>query len=151
MSYRIGELSRRFDLPVETIRYYERENLLPKPDRSEGNYRLYTQADHERLEFILNCRTLDMTLQEIRRLLELRDAPERGCSDVNALLDEHIQHVADRLKALKALQSQLKRLRACCEAPRLARDCGILNGLASAPTRAARAGKLGVHGPSRGE
>lgn len=149
--YRIGELSSHFEVPVETIRYYERKGLLPRPDRSGGNYRLYTQADHDRLEFILNCRALDLTLQEIHSLLELRDAPEQGCAEVNALLDEHIQHVANRLKALKTLQSQLQTLRACCDSPSITRDCGILSGLAASSARPARAGKLGVHGPSRGE
>lgn len=54
---KIGELAKATDCAVETIRYYERENLLPEPARSEGNYRLYTQAHVERLTFIRNCRT----------------------------------------------------------------------------------------------
>ena len=89
-TYRIGELAGDLAVPVETIRYYEREGLLPEPARSDGNYRLYSQSHRERLEFILNCRALDMTLQEIRTLLRLRDAPEQGCAEVNATLDEHI-------------------------------------------------------------
>ena len=70
---KIGELAKLTDCQVETIRYYEREGLLPEPARSEGNYRLYTQAHVERLTFIRNCRSLDMTLEEIRSLLNLRD------------------------------------------------------------------------------
>ena len=90
---KIGELAKLTDCQVETIRYYEREGLLPEPARSEGNYRLYTQAHVERLTFIRNCRSLDMTLEEIRSLLNLRDSPQDQCESVNALIDEHIHHV----------------------------------------------------------
>ena len=62
---KIGELAKLTDCPVETIRYYEKENLLPPPARTDGNYRVYTQAHTERLTFIRNCRSLDMTLEEI--------------------------------------------------------------------------------------
>ena len=66
---KIGELAKRTGCPVETIRYYEREALLAAPRRSEGNYRLYDDAHAERLQFIRHCRSLDMTLDEIRSLL----------------------------------------------------------------------------------
>ena len=75
---KIGELAKLTDCQVETIRYYERERLLPEPARSEGNYRLYTQAHVERLTFIRNCRSLDMTLEEIRSLLNLRQRCSEG-------------------------------------------------------------------------
>ena len=76
---KIGELARRTGCQVETIRYYEREGLLPEPARSPGNYRLYGSAHVERLTFIRHCRALDMTLGEIRTLLMHRDHPERDC------------------------------------------------------------------------
>ena len=97
---KIGELAKLTDCQVETIRYYEREGLLPEPARSEGNYRLYTQAHVERLTFIRNCRSLDMTLEEIRSLLNLRDSPQDQCESVNALIDEHIHHVKARVDSL---------------------------------------------------
>jgi Cd(II)/Pb(II)-responsive transcriptional regulator len=113
---------------VETIRYYERENLLPEPARSDGNYRLYTQAHAERLTFIRNCRTLDMTLEEIRSLLRLRDSPQDQCGSVNALIDEHIQHVQARIDGLLALQAQLLDLRQRCGEGGID-QCGILQRL----------------------
>ena len=100
---KIGELAKHTGSQVETIRYYEREGLLPAPARSEGNYRLYGQSHVERLQFIRHCRSLDMTLEEIRSLLAFRDAPEESCSAVNDLLDKHIDHVATRIKELQAL------------------------------------------------
>ena len=125
---KIGELAKLTDAQVETIRYYEREALLPPPARSEGNYRLYTQAHVERLTFIRNCRGLDMTLEEIRSLLNLRDSPQDQCESVNALIDEHIQHVNTRIASLQALQTQLLDLRERCSegAPD---HCGILDRL----------------------
>ncbi|WP_341521701.1 Cd(II)/Pb(II)-responsive transcriptional regulator [Pseudomonas sp. G.S.17] len=125
---KIGELAKLTDAQVETIRYYEREGLLPPPARSEGNYRLYTQAHVERLTFIRNCRGLDMTLEEIRSLLNLRDSPQDQCESVNALIDEHILHVNTRIASLQALQTQLLDLRERCSegAPD---HCGILDRL----------------------
>ncbi|MFQ6573496.1 Cd(II)/Pb(II)-responsive transcriptional regulator [Pseudomonas sp. UM16] len=133
---KIGELAKATDCAVETIRYYERENLLPEPARSEGNYRMYTQAHVERLTFIRNCRTLDMTLEEIRSLLRLRDSPEDQCESVNALIDEHIQHVNARIDGLQALQAQLLELRQHCHPKEV--QCSILqhlevNGAVTAP------------------
>ena len=72
---RIGELSRLSTTSIETIRYYEREGLLPSPARSPGNFRLYQPAHLERLQFIRHCRGLDMSLDEIRVLLRVKDAP----------------------------------------------------------------------------
>jgi Cd(II)/Pb(II)-responsive transcriptional regulator len=129
---KIGELAKRTDLLVETIRYYEREGLLPDPPRSEGNYRLYSVMHLERLQFIRHCRSLDMTLEEIRNLLRFRDAPDRNCGEVNALLDEHIQHVGKRIKELKLLQRNLRALRNLCQQEQATKDCGILQSLGSA-------------------
>lgn len=94
---KIGELAKRTGCPVETIRYYEREGLLPEPARSEGNYRQYTLAHVERLSFIRHCRSLDMTQEEIRTLLALRDRPEADCGTANRLIDEHLHHVEVRM------------------------------------------------------
>lgn len=126
---RIGELASQTGSSVETIRYYERQKLLPQPARSLGNFRLYNASHVARLQFIRHCRSLDMTLDEVRTLLDFRDAPNANCSGVNDLLDRHIGHVARRIKELKALQGQLKDLRTQCIASRSMRDCGILQEL----------------------
>lgn len=128
---KIGELAERTDCQVETIRYYEKEGLLPAPARSEGNYRLYGDMHIDRLTFIRHCRSLDMTLDEIRTLLQFRDAPGQNCGEVNALLDAHIGHVAARIAELKALEKQLKKLRCLCNQAQAAKECGILNELAN--------------------
>jgi Cd(II)/Pb(II)-responsive transcriptional regulator len=146
---KIGELAKRTDCQVETVRFYERQGLLPEPSRTEGNYRLYGERHVERLSFIRHCRSLDMTLDEIRTLLKFRDAPEKNCSDVNALLDAHIGHVAARIAELKLLEKQLTELRCLCEQASVARECGILNELAAesiAPSRRKTISEGHVHG-----
>lgn len=126
---KIGDLAKSTATPVETIRYYEREGLLPEPGRSEGNYRIYGEAHAERLAFIRHCRGLDMTLDEIRQLLRFKDDPGADCGDVNALLDAHIGHVATRIKELRALEKQLRTLREHCAQAQPTASCGILGEL----------------------
>ena len=144
---RIGNLSEATGTPVETIRFYEREGLIPAAQRSDNNYRMYTAAHAERLAFIRHCRNLDMALDEIRSLLRLRDAPPEDCGEVNALLDEHIGHVAQRIRELRALEKDLKALRARCSSPHPIDECGILNQLDSA---AAQGPKAATHRHIRG-
>ncbi len=134
---KIGELAQLTQTPVETIRYYERERLLPAAPRSNNNYRVYGPAHQGRLAFIRHCRSLDMTLDEIRTLLRFKDAPEQNCGEVNALLDEHIGHVATRIRELKQLEKQLKVLREQCGMAQDAGHCGILQELSHAATGAA--------------
>lgn len=149
---KIGDLAERTEVPVETIRFYEREGLLPQAPRSQSNYRLYGPAHLERLGFIRHCRTLDMTLDEIRTLLRFKDAPDADCGDVNALLDEHIGHVATRIRALRQLEKQLRALRAQCVGQHGTAACGILNELAQTPPKPARRARGGhvasVHDPA---
>lgn len=129
---KIGALAEATGTQVETIRYYEREGLLPETARSEGNFRIYGPAHVERLQFIRHCRGLDMSLDEVRVLLKFKDDPGSDCGDVNALLDEHIGHVSQRIKELRSLEKQLKDLRGQCQASQDAGHCGILSGIAEA-------------------
>jgi len=127
---RIGELGKKADCLVQTVRFYESEGLLPEPARSEGNFRLYDEVHLQRLLFIRRCRAKDMTLDEIRQLLNLRDRPELGCGEVNALVDAHIAQVRTKMKELRALERELMDLRRSCDSARPSRECGILNSLA---------------------
>ncbi len=142
---KIGELSTASSTAIETIRYYEREGLLPLPGRTEGNFRIYEAPHLERLQFIRYCRGLDMSLDEVRVLLRFKDAPAEDCGDVNALLDEHIGHVSKRIKELRSLERQLKELRQRCSASRSADRCGILTGLAEASQEATAPGRDSNH------
>ncbi len=150
---KIGELAARADTQVETIRYYEREGLLPAAPRTDANYRIYGDAHLQRLAFIRHCRSLDMTLDEIRVLLRFKDNPDADCGDVNVLLDEHIGHVAARIRSLRQLEKQLKALREQCAGAGGAAQCGILGGLSQAAGGLAGSGEsrhvAGAHGRGR--
>jgi Cd(II)/Pb(II)-responsive transcriptional regulator len=142
---KIGELSTGSSTAIETIRYYERVGLLPPPERTEGNFRIYEAPHLERLQFIRYCRGLDMSLDEVRVLLRFKDAPGEDCGDVNALLDEHIGHVSKRIKELRSLERELKELRQRCSASRSADRCAILTGLAAASQEAGAPGRDSNH------
>jgi len=133
---RIGQLAHAAGTTVETIRFYEQEGLLPAPARSPGNFRIYASEHVDRLAFIRHCRSLDMTLNEIRILLRFKDAPQEDCGEVNVLLDGHIAHVEHRIQELSALERDLKQLRGQCGHAREAKDCGILEGLAKTAHKA---------------
>lgn len=126
---KIGELAQETSCTVATVRYYEREGLLPTATRSGGNYRVYGPSPVERLAFIRHCRSLDMTHDEIRTLLAFRDAPDRKCDEVNTVLEEHIGHVVHRIGELKQLERELKKLRSKCQQVRATRDCAIMQSL----------------------
>ncbi|MCE1239698.1 MAG: Cd(II)/Pb(II)-responsive transcriptional regulator [Azonexaceae bacterium] len=126
---KIGEIARQAGTTTETIRYYEQIGLLPKAVRSESNYRVYTSTHLERMTFIRHCRSLDMTLDEIRILLHFKASPDENCRGVNRLLDEHIGHVGRRIAELQELERQLRALRQCCPEENLTQHCGILAGL----------------------
>ena len=155
---KIGDLATASGTPADTIRYYEREGLLPLAARTEANYRQYESMHLEQLLFIRHCRNLDMSLDEVRELLAVRDEPESDCEAANRVLDEHIDHVTQRIKELRALERQLKELRARCATAKRADECGILVGLADAAAvpdasqtvpRSAPRHLHQVHGPAR--
>lgn len=128
-SFTIGALARGTNCPAETIRYYEREGLLPQAARTAGNYRLYGRVHLERLAFIRNCRSLDMTLDEIKQLLKFRDIPQSECEAAHALIDEHILHLGARITELQQLKRQLQGLRRQCQPVRNAKKCRVLDRL----------------------
>ncbi len=126
---KIGELARATQTPTETIRFYEHEGLLPTPGRTDANYRIYGPEHRQRLVLIRRCRSLDMSLDEIRVLLQVWDGQSEQCGEVNDLLDEHIHHVSARIRELEDLRQDLLGLRARCSTPAGVQSCGILQGL----------------------
>ena len=123
---RIGEIAAATGVDVETVRFYEKQGLLPPAERSPNGYRAFGAIHLERLAFIRHCRSLDIALADIRRLLELLDRPASECGDVNELIDMQLERVRARIASLEALERQLVSLRASCAAPKAAAQCGIL-------------------------
>ena len=107
MPLKIGELAKLSGCQVVTIRYYEKEGLLPPPERTNSNYRLYSEGDVERLHFIRRCRLHGMNLAEIRKLLAFKDNPTVSCAWVNDLVDKHIADVESQIASLQHLKEQL--------------------------------------------
>ena len=142
---KIGDLAAASSTAIDTIRYYEREGLLPAPARTAGGFRVYEAAQLERLQFIRYCRGLDMSLDEVRVLLRVKDAPGGDCGDVNAVLDAHIGHVSRRIEELRALEKQVRDLRQRCGEAQRADRCGILSGLAAAAQEAPAPAATGTH------
>ena len=126
---KIGELAKATGCEVETIRYYEREGLLAAPPRSEGGYRQYAQPELEQLNFIRHCRSLDMPLAEIKRLIDLSSNDKVSCDDVDQLVRSHLERVRAKRVALEALEAQLAALSAQCASGHRVADCGILGEL----------------------
>ncbi len=128
----IKALSAATGVDIETIRYYERQGLLPAPARQANGYRDYGPPQLERLSFIRHCRALDMPLADVRQLLAALDAPGPECGDINALIDQHLARVRARLASLRALEKQLRSLRSSCSGAPGEAGCGILHELVAA-------------------
>ena len=126
---RIGELASQAGVDVQTIRYYEREGLLEAPARTRAGYRAYGPAHLERLNFVRHCRSLDMPLAEIKRLIELSTEKSISCDEVNAMVRTHLGRVQAKRKSLEALEKQLAALNAQCASGHRVADCGILEEL----------------------
>ena len=134
---KIGELAKRFGLNVRTLRYYETLGLLPAPARSEGGgYRLYSEADAERLSFVLRAKRTGFSLDEIGEVLRL-GRHGKACGYVRGKLAEHIARVDAELQALTSLRAELARAQAAWDGPQgsaVGTVCGLIEGWApSAP------------------
>ncbi len=125
--YRIGEASRRSGLSAASIRFYEREQLLPPSARADNDYRHYSEADVHRLRFIRMCRALDMSLADVRLLLGLDLNNKQHCATARGELDVHLARVRHRLHELQQLERDLVALRSRCDGT--ADHCHIIEAL----------------------
>ncbi len=129
---RIGELARQSGCDAETIRYYEREGLLDAPQREDNGYRRYGDAHLVQLNFVRHCRSLGMSLSDVRRLRDFARDPSAACDGIKSLLDRQIEQIHAQRLALEALESQLRALRHTCDEGHRASECGILQNLQQA-------------------
>lgn len=130
----IGVLAKRSGVQAETIRYYETEGLLRKPERSAGGYRLYDSSDIERLSFIRQARELGFKLNAVRRLLGLADRKANTCDEVRELASAHLAEVRTKLSDLRRMERVLSDLVRSCEGSAVPK-CLLLEALA-APRKA---------------
>lgn len=113
--YRIGQAAALSGVTPANIRFYERSGLLAEGERSANTYRSYSRRDVHQLRFIRLCRAMDMSLAEVRTLLDLDLSRKADCETANAALEAHIAHVRERLRELRVLQRDLVDLRARCD------------------------------------
>lgn len=111
----IGALATATATKIETIRYYERIGLLPKPARTPGNYRAYDQTHLARLSFVRRARDLGFSIDAVRDLLRLDDQKRRQCSSVGPIANKHLAEVERKIADLNALRRELRRLMNQCE------------------------------------
>ncbi|KAB8314316.1 MerR family transcriptional regulator [Tolypothrix campylonemoides VB511288] len=103
----IGELSQRVDLPTQTIRYYERLGLLNQPKRTESKYRIYSKEDEERLRFIQKAKRFGLSLEEIKKLIDISALGAFPCVNLKAMVKQHIDELERRIQELTAFQQEL--------------------------------------------
>jgi Cd(II)/Pb(II)-responsive transcriptional regulator len=126
---KIGELSKVTGCSIQTIRYYEKEGLIRSPYRSEGNFRIYNNCSLKELEFIKHCRSLDIPLSDIRKLIELKQNPEESCASVDTLIERQLKLVKQRMLELRDLKKELQKMANSCLIDNTIDQCGILKSL----------------------
>lgn len=125
----IGQVAKSSGVGVETIRFYEREGLLPRPPRTDSGYRTYPEDTPRRLHFIKRARDLGFTLHEIVELLNLSD---RGQGEASLVRDRASAKLADlerRIRDLERMRSTLQHLVHCCDGRQPLAECPILEAL----------------------
>lgn len=139
--YRIGEIAKLADVTPDTIRYYEKQQMMEHEIRTEGGFRLYTDRDLQRLKFIRHARQLGFTLDSIRELLSIRIDPEHHtCQESKSIVQARLSEVEARIEELQTMRLSLQRLNdACCGTAHSSVYCSILETL-----------EQGANGGSRG-
>jgi MerR family mercuric resistance operon transcriptional regulator len=126
----IGALSTRTGVNIETIRFYERVGILPKPPRSAGGHRIYSQDQLMRLSFVRRSRELGFSLDEIRGLLRLVDGGHYTCAEVRAITLDHLSDIRRKIADLRRLERTLANVAGKCQGGKVP-DCPVIEALFS--------------------
>lgn len=124
----IGDLSRAAGVNIETIRYYERIGVLPRPARQGNGRRTYGDADARRLGFIRHARDLGFELADVRTLLALQERPEASCEDASRIAQGQLETVESRIAKLQSLRAELTRMVSECRKGVVA-ECRVIEAL----------------------
>lgn len=109
-----SQVAQQANVNVETLRYYEREGLLPTPSRTESGYRQYSETDVARVQFIKRAQHLGFTLDEIKDLLSLRQHPDDSAGPVKQLALDKIELIDTKIEALQQMKTVLQDLASAC-------------------------------------
>ncbi|KAF0094408.1 MAG: MerR family transcriptional regulator Zn(II)-responsive regulator of zntA [Puniceicoccaceae bacterium 5H] len=129
----IGQLARQTGVTVETLRFYEKEQLLPQPIRLSNGYRAYTQQATDRVAFIQRSKALGFSLKEIRELLALRQDENSDAADYHHVVEEKLQHIQEKIDDLQRMRDALQGLLEACPGEGTAETCPIARTLAGDP------------------
>jgi len=130
-SLTIGHLAREAGVNLETVRYYERRGLLPKPPRSASGYRLFPSDAARRLRFISRAQELGFSLKEIRELLSLRVSRTTTSKDIRTRAEAKIADIDAKIRSLGSMKKALRKLTSVCEGCVPVKECPILESLDS--------------------
>jgi len=131
MGLKIGEVAGRGGVNLQTIRYYEREKLLPEPPRLASGYRIYPDQTVQRVRFIKRAQEIGFTLAEIRGLLAIRVDADRDSAEVRALAQAKITDIEEKIKTLQRMKTALGRITQRCSGCGPASECPILESIDS--------------------
>lgn len=126
---KVGEVAKQAGVNLQTIHYYERRGLLPKPPRTGSNYRAYPAGAVLRVRFIKRAQELGFTLKEIKELLSLRAAPRTRCGDVRRRAEAKVQDIDERVRTLQAMRRALTKLIGECSGSGPVAECPIVEAL----------------------
>jgi MerR family mercuric resistance operon transcriptional regulator len=127
---RTGELARLAEVKIDTLRFYERQGLLPVPPRRASGYRAYPPESVELVRFIRRAQELSFTLREIRELLALREVPRATCGDVVVLARRKVEEIDAKISDLRAMRAALADLLGGCTGTAPIAQCPIIESLA---------------------
>ncbi len=124
-----GALAKRCAVNPETIRFYEQQELIPKPSRNASNYRIYGEETVRRIRFIKVAKEIGFTLKEIRGLLSLRASPGAKCGDVLGRTESRIRLIDEKIRILEDMRAALTNLKSECHGELPISACPILGAL----------------------
>ncbi len=129
----IGDLAKRVGTNPKTIRYYEGLGLLSSPERTDSGYRLYAESDVERLRFILNAKSLGLTLNEIKDIVDLWAQGTVPCGHVSRLLEDKLALLDAKIRELTAFRDELRQYKDSVDAlgPQPGVACAHIAGVAA--------------------
>ncbi|MGR3837907.1 MAG: MerR family transcriptional regulator [Cognatishimia sp.] len=123
-----GALSKRSGCNIETIRYYEKIELLLPPERSAGGHRLYSDLDQRRLRFIMRGRELGFSIDELRGLMSMANTGNHSCEEIHAMTLAHMESVRQKIDDLARLEKTLSNIAAQCTSNTVP-DCPVIDAL----------------------
>ena len=125
----ISQLAKKAETTIDTIRFYEKKGLLLPRMKAMNNYRYYDQGSLDKLSFILNCRSLGISIKDIESLCEELETPNQNCTKVNNLIKKHTKELDNKIKQLTSFKKQLDDLENLCGDNRKIENCYIIKKL----------------------